>query len=1299
MDATAESAWRVGDVVEDLYEVQQVIESGGMGVVHRVHHRGWNMDLAVKTPKPELVSSPQQVADFETEAETWVGLGLHPNVVACVYVRRLRGLPRVFAEWVEGGALSDAIESRRLYQGGHEDVLARILDVAIQFAWGLDYAHSRGLVHQDVKPANLMLTTDWTAKVSDFGLAKARVAAGEISPGTPGVSALAAFGGGLTPRYCSPEQASAFHLAKSGARPDPLSRATDVWSWAVSVWEMFTGEPPCQQGQVAAEAFEAFRSAPRVDDPAIPAMPEAIAQFLRRCLDPDPSTRPRRMGELATDLAELYQRLVGVTYPRSTPDAVQLLADGLNNQALSMLDLDHVEQAEDLWQRALAADPHHLDTVYNYGLQRWRRGEITDDALIAQLEATAAFHPGDSGQLAVACVHFERGDTAAAARLISATRRLMPDEAEAAAAGAVLDGAHIRGDICALAGHADVVESVALSADGRVALTGSHDGTARLWDTTTGECLHVLTGHVYRVQFVALSGDGSVAVTVGFADARIWDVASGHCRHVLDILDHGGAFAVALDYDGRIAITGSGGETARIWDTASGACRQVLAHEVDGARFARDVYSVALSGDGRIAMTASRDGTARIWDAASGRCVQVIVGADHWVLSVAFSGAETGENPSGNQDFARAVAVSADGRVAVTNSLDYDDSARIWDTASGRCLHSLGGGTDGVWSVAISGDGRTALTGNGQVWDVAVGRPLRRLIGHTARVKSLALSDDGRTALTNAEDHTARIWHVPAGRCLHTLHFDGEAMSVALSGDGGVAVAGCADGTARLLHIRAVDPHQPAAARSEDASSWAMLPQAPWRYVRPASATALDEAAASVDAAVSAATRHLDAGRPAAAAAQVRLARGTKGYERDGRLVALWRRVGRFGRRTNLIGAWLECDLPGSGVLSQDGRTALINSQDGTQVWDIAARQCREVLPTSAARMNAMKLSGDGRIAIIGESEGAARIWDTTCGACMHTLIGHDGTVGSVALSGDAGTVITGSVDETARIWDVNSGECRRVLLTPTHDTVEVALSDSGEYAVTGGMSDGVRIWDTGTGRLRHRFNARWIPGAIFSADGHWLIATGEDGQGHSRTAGIYDVDTGECNQTLSGHTKNIWSVAISADGRLALTASHDHTARIWDARSGECLHVLSGHRGELWSAALSGDGRHALTGSDDRTARIWDTSSGRCLHVLTGHAGPVHGVAMSRDAATMLTRERVWHLDWEYEFPESRNWDEAARPFLAAFLRRHPAPQLLIRKQVDDLVEVLRDVGLGWLRPAGIESQLHKMASEHPGA
>ena len=281
-ESSPDTEWRVGDVIDDLYEVRQAITAGGMGVVHRVHHRGWGLDLAVKTPRSELVSSPSRMADFENEAHTWVGLGLHPHIVACVYVRRMGGLPRVFAEWVDAGTLHDAIESRRLYEGTAEEVLPRIVDVAIQFAWGLDYAHSRGLVHQDVKPQNVMLTADRMVKVTDFGLAKARVVAGQSGSGptAPGASVLVGYAC-MTPAYCSPEQANAASTP-GGARAAGLTRATDVWSWAISVWEMFVGERPCQHGQAADEAFAAFREDPWVDDPAVPAIPEPIAELLVR---------------------------------------------------------------------------------------------------------------------------------------------------------------------------------------------------------------------------------------------------------------------------------------------------------------------------------------------------------------------------------------------------------------------------------------------------------------------------------------------------------------------------------------------------------------------------------------------------------------------------------------------------------------------------------------------------------------------------------------------------------------------------------------------------------------------------------------------------------------------------------------------------------------------------------------------------------------------------------------------------------------------------------------------------------
>lgn len=202
------ATWRRGDVVLDLYEVLDVVATGGMGLVYRVRHRGWDTELAMKVPRPELVGSERALHGFEAEAETWVGLGPHPHIVNCAYVRRVAPLPGVFAEWVAGGSLADAIADRRLRDPDPRRTTGRFIDVAIQFAWGLDHAHRSGLVHQDVKPANVMLTPDGTVKVTDFGLARARIRAGEDGIPRPDADPAVSLAG-LTPAYCSPEQARA----------------------------------------------------------------------------------------------------------------------------------------------------------------------------------------------------------------------------------------------------------------------------------------------------------------------------------------------------------------------------------------------------------------------------------------------------------------------------------------------------------------------------------------------------------------------------------------------------------------------------------------------------------------------------------------------------------------------------------------------------------------------------------------------------------------------------------------------------------------------------------------------------------------------------------------------------------------------------------------------------------------------------------------------------------------------------------------------------------------------------------
>jgi WD40 repeat protein/serine/threonine protein kinase len=1107
------AGWRIGDVISDLYEVRDEIKTGGMGRVYRVWHRGWRMELAVKVPKPDLLTSPVSMANFETEAQTWVELGLHPNVVSCVYVRRLDGLPRVFAEWVDGGTLAQAVSNRTLYKGSPDEALGRMIDVAIQFAWGLAHAHANGSIHQDVKPANTMLTADGIAKVTDFGLARARVAAGERDANrSPNV--LASFSGGMTPAYCSPEQGEAVAAVDAGVEPQPLTRATDVWSWAISVLEMFFGEPPCLGGgQTAAEVLESFLSdGGRSDDPTIPPVPPGVGELLRRCFQLDPAARPSDMSAIADELIQLYATLLAQRYPRTRPTRADLLADGLNNQALSMLDLGRIDEAERLWQRAVAADPTHPHTVHNYGLYRWRRGEITDTELIAHMKAVLASHPDDADcKRLLAQVHLERCDTTIARMLLIEARGDAPDNTDIVAALAVAENYPelTRSRVLTHSAHVIWTVVVAVSANGRVALTGGQDHNVRAWNVSTGACISTLTGHASTVQSVACRADGNVAVSAAGQDntVRIWDVVTGSCLHCLT--GHTDSVtAVAMSADGRTVLSGSDDQTVRVWDALTGACLQTLSGHT------KPVASVAVSFDGRTAISASADGTARVWDVPTANCRHILTGHTGGVTSV---------------------ALNATGRIAASGG--HDPAVRIWDLTTGASQRCLTGHTSTVNSLALSADGNLAVSGGDdltmRIWDVPDGVCLHTLSGHTYAVESVAVSANGRVALSAGDwEGTARLWDVPRA----AGYKSGWSYARPKSAQELLGVAAQVESAVQQADALLAAGHGPAAAaqlrRARDLPGHQRDPRllTSWRQL-----AAIGRRGALTDAWV----QHTLTGHTAVV--------WSVAVSADGRVAAsgsldktlrVWDLASGTCRHT-LTG---HTDGVSSVALSADGRRALSSGHDKTlRVWDLDTGACLNVLPHPEIGAK-IAVSADGRLAVSGSHDQTLRVWDLDAGACLHVLTGHNDWVNAVALSADGRIAVSGGRDATLRVWDIAGNQCLHSLTGHTGGLSSVALSADGRVALSSNLEE-ARVWEVPSGRcVQTLTNRTGGPSSVaLSADGRIALSGHND-----RAARVWDVASGQHLHTLTGYADRVESVALSGDAAVAVTPHVNTAIRVW---------------------------------------------------------------------------------------------------------------------------------------------------------
>jgi WD40 repeat protein len=1006
------------------YEILGELDRGGMGIVYQARDTQLNRVVALKVILAGSHAGAAELARFRTEAQA-IARMQHPNIVQVFEVGEHDSKPFLALEFCPGGSLDKKLAGTPL----PASEAARLVET---LARAMQAAHQALVIHRDLKPANVLLTADGTPKITDFGLARKLDEVGRTAS-----NAIVG-----TPSYMAPEQA--------GGKTKEIGPAADIYALGAILYELLTGRPPFK----AATALDTLMQVVN-DEPVPPSQfqsktPRDLETICLKCLRKEPVKRYASALELAEDLARfqagesIRARPVGagervVKWARRRPAAAALLAVSVL-AAVSLV-------AGGVFFTARLAEQ----------VKRAERARNEADLLVIRSgidRATGLCEQGDIDQgLLWWADSLEKAERAGAADFERVIRSNL---------------AHWRGRIHPLLGcleHRDEVRAIAFAPTGRLAATGSADGTVQIWDVTTGQKVGPVLKHEQPILAVHFSPDGKVLVTVAGRSATLWNAATCARRHRSALVHSADISSVAFHPSGTSLLLAGKDGKAQLWDTVSGRPVGVpLGHE-------GSIQAATFSPDGTLLATASSDRTARLWHGDSGK--------------------PAGIPPLRHSKPVSSVAFRPDGLAVLTGS--GDGTAQVWAVATGARIGTPLKHNARVNVVRFSPDGDTIVTGsqdwNACVWD-ARSAALRAKLPHQAPVDSLDLSPDGTILLTGSRDGKARLWTLATGQLFHTpLPHPGEVRVVAFAPDGRTVLTAGHEHAARLWAVTAPPVHPPWLDHPGWAFAMAFSPDGRWL------ATPFEDHGVQL--------WNTQTGKKGPHLEHPGLVRAVA-FSPDGRFLV----TGGKDRQARCwrveTGASLGPGLPhgeevSAAAFSPDGRllftgTMTENMPGTVRCWERTTGKRLGSWVAHKGPVWGMACSPDGRWLLTASADHRARLWEVATEALQATLR-HQGMVWSVAFTPDGTAALTGSADHTARLWEVPSGT---PIGAPFHErgpVRTVTVRSDGRVVLLGGTQHGARLWDVPTRKplTAPLLHDGPVLAAAFAGDGEQIRTAAED--------------------------------------------------------------------------------------------------------------------------------------------------------------------------------------------------------------